>query len=155
MGDWDGNGTWTPGVVRGITWYLRNSNSDGPVNITASFGDGGDTPLPGKWKTQSSGQPMTLGVVRFHPAGPLEFFQRFTNTSGAADRSFTYGNYTDRPITGDWRSTDGSTHFGPGIVRDITPDPCASPPPNQGWYLRYCNSSGVANLSFPYDVIRP
>src|SRR5690348_9397307 len=26
-GDWDGNGTFTPGVVRGNTWFLRNSDT--------------------------------------------------------------------------------------------------------------------------------
>jgi hypothetical protein len=28
-GDWDGNGTTTPGVVRGNRWYLRDENSTG------------------------------------------------------------------------------------------------------------------------------
>lgn len=155
VGDWDGNGTWTPGVVRGNQWYMRNYNSAGGHNILASYGDGGDTPLPGKWKTQSANQPMTLGIVRFDPIGTLHFYQRFSNTSGTADRHFTYGNYTDRPIAGDWNSSDNSTHFGPGIVRDDASDYCRTPPMNQGWYLRYTNDPGVANMSFRYDVIRP
>lgn len=155
VGDWDGNGTWTPGVVRGNQWYMRNYNSAGGHNILASYGDGGDTPLPGKWKTQSANQPMTLGIVRFDPIGTLHFYQRFSNTSGTADRHFTYGNYTDRAIAGDWNGSDNSTHFGPGVVRDDASDYCRTPPMNQGWYLRYTNDPGVANMSFRYDVIRP
>ena len=36
-GDWDGNGTSTPGVVRGNMWYLRNTNSTGIGNAQFQF----------------------------------------------------------------------------------------------------------------------
>jgi hypothetical protein len=46
-GDWDGNGTWTPGVVEdngagALVWKLRNSNSSGPPDI-APFNYGANT----------------------------------------------------------------------------------------------------------------
>jgi hypothetical protein len=155
-GDWDNNGTWTPGVRRGSTWYLRNSNTPGgAADITFVYGDNNDIPIPGRWKTQSASQPMTPAIVRLGPLG-YEWHQRFSNTSGGADRVITYGDArTDRPMAGDWTSLDGSTHFGPGIVRDIPPDPCTSPNPTQQWHLRYTNTSGGANVSFGYELHRP
>jgi hypothetical protein len=37
MGDWDGNGTWTPGLLRGGTrWFLQNSFQGGAADITFS-----------------------------------------------------------------------------------------------------------------------
>ena len=78
-GDWDGNRTETPGVVRGNTWFLRNSN-----------------------------------------------------TSGAADATFSYGDPTDFAVTGDW---DGNGTATPGVVR------------GGAWYLRNSNSSGVADAA--------
>jgi len=54
VGDWDGNGTWTAGVVEDIngqlTWKLRNSNSAGSPDITPFvFGTAGQIPLTGTW----------------------------------------------------------------------------------------------------------
>src|SRR5947207_2921846 len=52
VGDWDGNGTKTVGMVdtTGTTnifnvWYLRNSNSAGPADITITFGLAGWIPV--------------------------------------------------------------------------------------------------------------
>jgi hypothetical protein len=36
-GDWDGNGTFTPGIIRGNRWYLRNSNSAGPGTVVFNY----------------------------------------------------------------------------------------------------------------------
>ena len=44
-GDWDGNGTTTIGVFRAGTWFLRNSNSPGGVDVTFSWGAPGDIPV--------------------------------------------------------------------------------------------------------------
>ena len=43
-GDWDGNGSITPGVVRGGTWYLRNANSTGAADVSFVYGNPGDIP---------------------------------------------------------------------------------------------------------------
>jgi peptidoglycan/xylan/chitin deacetylase (PgdA/CDA1 family) len=126
-GDWDGNGTLTPGVVRGNTWYLRNSNTSGPANITFTYGNPGDTPVVGDWDGNGT---YTPGVVRGNT-----WYLRNSNTSGSANITFTYGTPSDMPIAGDW---DGNGTFTPGVVRGNT------------WYLRNTNTSGVANVSFGY-----
>ena len=49
VGDWDGNGSDTPGVVRGYAWYLRNSNSSGIPSRVFTYGNPGDKPIVGDW----------------------------------------------------------------------------------------------------------
>ncbi len=44
-GDWNGNGTYTPGVVRGSTWHVLNSHSGGVADISFPYGIASDTPL--------------------------------------------------------------------------------------------------------------
>jgi peptidoglycan/xylan/chitin deacetylase (PgdA/CDA1 family) len=51
MGDWDGNGTDTPGVVRGTSWFLRTTN-DPAVTTTVpafDFGQASDQRVAGDW----------------------------------------------------------------------------------------------------------
>jgi len=158
IGDWDGDGDWTVGVYRGNTWLLNNYNAPGPPSITASWGSGGDIPMPGRWLQTSSPQPITLGVVRLDPTpttGELKWLQRFANAPGGVDREFNWGPWWGRPITGDWWTGDGLTQFGPGIVTDDPPNPCASPPPNQLWTLKYTPSAGGIDLQFRYEFVRP
>ncbi|GAA0690446.1 hypothetical protein GCM10010193_51000 [Kitasatospora atroaurantiaca] len=126
-GDWDGNGTSTPGVVRGATWYLRNSNTSGVADIAFSYGNPGDVPVVGDWDGNGT---YTPGVVR-----GATWYLRNSNTSGVADITLSYGNPGDVPVVGDW---DGSGTSTPGVVRGTT------------WYLRNSNTSGVANVSLDY-----
>src|SRR6266545_2828217 len=78
-GDWDGNGTFTPGVVRGTTWLLRNSNSAGAANVQFAFGTSGDRPITGDWDGNGTWTP---GVVRSNM-----WLLRNSNSNGAADGS--------------------------------------------------------------------
>ncbi|NEA53418.1 polysaccharide deacetylase family protein [Streptomyces sp. SID13666] len=126
-GDWDGNGTLTPGVVAGNTWYLRNSNTSGIADITLTYGSRGDIPIVGDWDGNGS---FTPGVVRGDT-----WYLRNSNTSGVADIALTYGSADDRPVAGDW---DGNGTFTPGVVRGDT------------WYLRNSNTSGIANTTLTY-----
>lgn len=49
VGDWDGNGTQTPGVVRGNKWFLNNAfDSSGDVPVFA-FGLPSDRKIVGDW----------------------------------------------------------------------------------------------------------
>jgi hypothetical protein len=53
-GDWDGNGTWTPGVLEpqgGVAvWKLRDSNSAGGPDVTPfAYGSTAVIPLAGDW----------------------------------------------------------------------------------------------------------
>src|SRR5205085_7342647 len=49
VGDWDGDGVATPGVVRNGVWYLRNSNSEGYADIVFRYGEPFDLPIVGEW----------------------------------------------------------------------------------------------------------
>ncbi len=164
VGDWDGNGTWTPGVYHGskqvgggAAWVLRNLNSGGPENIVASWGDVEYTPMPGEWKATYRSQPVTLGLVRLEQVGggQLKWLLSYSNTQPAINQNFNWGPWWGRPITGDWRSGDNSTRFGPGFVTDEPPDACTNPPPNQGWTLKYTPGAGGVDLQFRYDFVRP
>ena len=48
VGDWDNDGSDTVGVVRGVSRYLRNSNTAGVADVSFDFGNTGDVQLV--WK---------------------------------------------------------------------------------------------------------
>ncbi|MBI4729838.1 MAG: VCBS repeat-containing protein [Acidobacteria bacterium] len=128
-GDWDGNGTETPGLFTGGYWRLRNSNSTGAADASFAFGRSGDVPIAGDWDGDGRG---TIGVVRGNTV-----YLRNSNTAGRPDRSFTYGAATDRFIAGDWNG-DGLDTI--GVVRGNTV------------YLRNQNSTGRPDRSFTYGT---
>jgi peptidoglycan/xylan/chitin deacetylase (PgdA/CDA1 family) len=133
-GDWDGNGTTTPGVVRGNTWYLRNANTSGGASVTFSFGRASDRAVTGDWNGDGTNTP---GVVRGNT-----WYLRNANSGGPADAVISFGRSTDRVVTGDW---DGNGTTTPGVVRGNT------------WYLRNTNagSAATASLSFGRTTDRP
>ncbi|MGI9585404.1 MAG: bifunctional metallophosphatase/5'-nucleotidase, partial [Acidimicrobiia bacterium] len=96
VGDWDGDGTDTIGVISAATGEIhqRNSNSAGAPDNSFSYGDAGDAPVFGDW----DGNPTdTPGVFR-SPAA--EFHLRNSNSTGAADQSFFFGTAGWTPIAG-------------------------------------------------------
>ena len=62
VGDWDGDGVDTPCVVRGNTFYVRNSNTSGVADVVFSYGDPGDIVIVGNWK--KAGAADGPGVAR-------------------------------------------------------------------------------------------
>jgi hypothetical protein len=172
VGDWDGDGVSTPGIVRGNAFYLRNSNTSGAADTTFTFGDPGDIPLVGDWDGDGVD---TIGVVR-----GTRFYLRNSNTSGVADKVFSYGDPGDRVIVGKWHK--GDTADSVGVVRNATfylrnqntgladivfgygepgdtviigdwdgdgvDTPCVVR--NGTWYARNSNTSGVADMVFSY-----
>ncbi|MBW3548070.1 MAG: L,D-transpeptidase family protein, partial [Actinobacteria bacterium] len=88
VGDWNGDGIDTPGVVRGATWYLSNSNSGGHAHIAFAYGNAGDRPLVGDWNGDGIDTP---GVVR-----GATWYLSNSNTGGHAHIAFAYGNAGDR-----------------------------------------------------------
>lgn len=127
MGDWNGDGSRTPGVFRDGAWLLRNSMSTGPADVVAAFGRAGDRPVVGDW----NGDGRTgIGVVR---GGTWHL--RGTASTGAAEATFAFGRAGDTPIAGDW---DGASGDGIGVVRA------------GAWYLRNATSGGAADLAFGY-----
>jgi hypothetical protein len=152
MGDWDGDGHDTVGVVRftpgpggvaSYTWYLRNSNSGGSATVTPFvFGQVrfvavdqlGTIPIVGDWNGDGID---TVGVVLydFSLSGSMTWHLRNSNTSGPADMVVTYSHGRDVPITGDW---DGDGDDTIGVVRGDT------------WLLRNAIAGGAADISFVY-----
>jgi hypothetical protein len=153
MGDWDGDGDDTVGVVRftgppggpfQYSWFLRDSNGGGAATIAPFvFGDVrfvavdqlGTIPVVGDWDGDGDD---TVGVLQYAGAldGPMRWNLRNSNSAGVPDLTFTYSRGRDVPVAGDW---DGDGDDTVGVVRE----------PNR-WLLRNSNSGGVANLSFSY-----
>ncbi len=105
VGDWDGDGDMTPGLVRGTQWFLHN-NWDGEADKIVSYGgQAGDIPIPGDWDGDGV---WTTGVRR----GNTYFINN--GWDGFADAVIPFGGATDRPVVGDWDG-DGTTTL--GIVR--------------------------------------
>ena len=115
VGDWDGNGTTTIGIVRDDSgqwlWKLRNSNSAGPVNTQFDYGVSSADPVTGDWDGNGT---VTVGVARNDGSGQLLWELRNSNSTGTADYQFHYGTSTDTPVIGDWNG-DGTDTI--GIVR--------------------------------------
>jgi peptidoglycan/xylan/chitin deacetylase (PgdA/CDA1 family) len=129
-GDWDGDGAETPGVVRGRTWYLRNSLSAGPPDVTFTYGRSTDAIVVGDWDGNGTDTP---GIVRSNT-----WHLRNSNTSGGGEISYIYGATYDTPLAGDW---DGDGTTTPGAIRGNT------------WILRNSNSAGQGDLRFVYGAV--
>lgn len=129
VGDWNGDGISTAGLVHGNTWLLRNTNSTGPADVTFRYGSATDRKVVGDWDGNGT---VTPGVVRGNT-----WYLRNSNTTGDADVVLVYGSATDRPLVGDW---DGNGTDTPGVYR------------RGSWYLRNANTTGVANVSFVYGA---
>jgi len=155
MGDWDGNGTKTPGVIRIVgdavnnlhyQWFLRNSNTGGSADVTFIYGrpsfgfeEPADFPIVGDWNGDGHD---TAGVVRFQNGTRTPvWLLKNTNTGGTADLSFGYGQISDGPpVAGDWNADTTDT---PGIIRGFGAGTLT-------WLLRNTNSAGPAVLSAAY-----
>ena len=145
IGDWNGDGTDTVGVVRRSgsywTWLLRNSNSSGTADISFAFGraDLGDVPVVGDWNNDGI---ETIGVVRPIATNNWRWILSDTNSAGGTTVQFEFGNKTlgDVPVVGDW---DGDGDDTIGVAR---PDAAN----RWNWRLRNSNSGGSANFDFTY-----
>ena len=103
VGDWNGNGVHTIGVVRGNRWLLKNSNRDGSADIDFTFGESGDVPVVGDWNGDGT---TGIGVVRGD-----RWLLRNSLSSGPPDYDFTFGSGIGYPVTGDWNG-DGTAGIG-------------------------------------------
>jgi choice-of-anchor B domain-containing protein len=135
-GDWDGNGTKTPGFYDQATgtFFLRNSNTPGAADLFFTFGAGGQgfQPLVGDWDGNDT---ETIGL--YSPVTGT-FFLRNSNTPGAADLFFTFGaGGTAIAVAGDWDDTDTDTV---GIYL----------PESGTFFLRNANSGGAADAVFSF-----
>jgi hypothetical protein len=126
-----GNGD-TIGIVRGTTFFLRNSNTTGFADVAFDYGSPtGDVRLVGDW----DGDGVTTPAVFRNGV----FFLRNSNTGGFADTVFAFGSGLpgDIPIVGDWNGDGVDTVgvFNAGVV-----------------YLRNANAPGAADITFSYGI---
>ena len=104
MGDWDGNGSRTPGSFEAGTFKLRNANSAGAADETFAFGDPRGFPVAGDWNGDGRDD---LAVYR---NGTWEFRYEVCGTPTTFTRSFGTGSWPATvPVAGDWDGdgTDG------------------------------------------------
>lgn len=112
MGDWNCDGTDTPGQYRqsdGFV-YLRNTNTEGNANIRFYFGNPGDVPIVGDFNGNNCD---TVSIYR--PSNQTFYIVNKLGANegglGAADFSFVFGNPGDKPFTADF-DNDGITEVG-------------------------------------------
>lgn len=112
VGDWNGNGRDTIGVVRDeggrYVWLLNNFDGK-PVRV--AFGKTGDEPVVGDWNGDGVDDP---GFVRRVGDRMLWFLSR--NAEKLHPRSFYAGKASDVPVVGDWNG-DGTDNI--GITRSM------------------------------------
>jgi hypothetical protein len=117
-GDWDCDGSDTPGLYRqsdGFA-YLRNSNSQGVADIRFFFGNPGDVPIAGDFNGDGCD---TLSIYRPSQARFYIINELGKNDGGlgAADFDFEFGNPGDKPFVGDF---DGDGIDEIGLHREST-----------------------------------
>lgn len=127
MGDWDGNGTATPGYRYENLFFLRNSNTTGVPEIVFGYGRSTDEIVVGDWDGDGTD---TIGLRR-----GSTWYLKNTLTGGAADVTLTYGRSTDAALAGDW---DGDGDDTPGVRRLST------------FYLSNTLTGGAASVVFSY-----
>jgi hypothetical protein len=138
MGDWNCDGTDTPGLYRqsdGFV-YLRNSNTQGIADIRFFLGNPGDVPLAGDFDANGCD---TISVYR--PAESRIYVVNVLGEDGgglgAADLSYVFGNPGDKPFVGDFNG-DGTDTV--GLHREST-----------GLvYFRDSLTTGIADHSYFY-----
>jgi hypothetical protein len=109
VGDWDGDGTQTIGVVRpsrtaGSNHFLLR-NSDGRV-VDFWYGAYGARPVVGDWDGDGDFTPAV------HRGGTFWF--RNAASTGPAQFSLRFGGRSDLGFAGDW---DGNGTWTPGVLR--------------------------------------
>ena len=127
IGDWNGNGVHTIGVVRGNRWLLKNTNRSGSPDYDFTFGQPGDIPVVGDW--DGNGR-TSIGMVR-----GSRWLLRNSLSSGGPDYDLNFGGGSGYPVTGDW---DGDGRTGVGWFDAGT------------WRIRNQLFSGGPNASFTF-----
>jgi hypothetical protein len=133
LGDWDCDGTQTPGMFRPSSAfaYLTNSRTTTFADEEFFFGLAGDIPLAGDWNGDGCD---TLGAYR--PTSGQVFLRNSLDT-GVADIEYFFGVPGDMPFVGDF---DGDGIDEVGLYR-----------PGSGLtYLRLSHTTGVADVEFFY-----
>jgi uncharacterized repeat protein (TIGR01451 family) len=132
-GSRDTAGVYNPGTA---AWFLRNTNSAGPADLTFTYGPGGFVvPLDGDWNSDG------IDTVAVYDPATGAFFLKNTNAGGSADIVFTFGvgGAGLVPLSGDWN--------GDGVDTIGLYDPATG-----NFFLRNSNSSGSADIVFTFGT---
>jgi len=110
VGDWDGDGVDTEGVVRNGRWILTNSQGGGATDYSFIFGNGSDIPLVGDWDGDGIDTPALRRGAKFFISNSFT-----SGAAGAVEVEAFYGKPSDTPVVGDW---DGDGIDSVGVVRN-------------------------------------
>lgn len=137
VGDWDGNGSKTPGTFEAGTFKLSNSRVGATVEPPFTFGDARGFPVVGDWNGDGTDD------VAVFKAGVWQ-----TRLSTGVTGSFSFGPVTNWPnvvpVAGDW---DGNGTDGIGTYNLMA----AAGTVGQ-WNLRQSATAGVADAgTFVYN----
>ena len=140
-GDWNGDGQASVGLYDpSLSWfYMRNTNDTGIADYAFGYGDpalsrsGRYVLMTGDWNGDG------VETVGLYDRQSAQWYLRNSNTAGAADVSFGYGepNSTWTPIVGDWNG-DGLDTIGFYDTQKAI------------YYLRNTNTIGFADYTFGY-----
>ena len=135
-GDWNCDGTDTPGLYRqsdGLV-YLRNSNTQGKADVTFFFGNPGDVPIAGDFNNDGCD---TVSIYRPPESRVFVINELGENGGGlgAAELDYHFGNPGDTPFTGDF-DDDGVDTV--GLYRQSTGE----------MYFRNSHTQGNADFDF-------
>ena len=117
-GDWNCDGTRTPGLYRqsdGFV-YLRNSNTQGTADITFYFGNPGDIPLAGDFNGDGCDTVSLYRALR-RPRYIINRLGEDGGGLGAAEFDYYFGDPGDKPFAGDFNG-DGVDTI--GLHREYT-----------------------------------
>ena len=130
-GDWDGNGTKTPGLYNARTheWLLSNHNSGGGVDHDFGWGGGTQVPVVGDWNGDGIDTP---GL--YNPTTHVWTLSNH-NSGGGVDAQFGWGGGDQAPVAGDWNGDGIDT---PGLYNLTT----------HVWTLSNHNSGGGVDAQF-------
>ncbi|MDJ0316478.1 GH25 family lysozyme [Arthrobacter antibioticus] len=130
VGDWNGDGHETVGVVRGNSWFLNNNLNKLSVDVVQYYGNATDIPIVGDWNADGR---TSIGVFR---AGSW-YMTNSHSTWPEANIVTHFGNRADTPLVGDWNGDGKDTT---GVWR------------NGFFYLTDTLSPPIANTVFAYGI---
>ena len=133
MGDWDGDGTETPGTYEAGVFKLNNANDGSAPDITFAFGDSRGFPVAGDFNGDGTDD------VAVYRAG---LWQVRLSTGATSSFSFGSGSWPAVvPVAGDW---DGDGTDGIGLYTLMAPGTLGQ------WNLRNTASAGAPDLTFVF-----